>query len=243
METVLPLFKDLLILLAILILLVEIYQKLRRTWLRRIIAQKKKAKGPRKPAVLRPKSEGDCRFCQDDKRKRKPGERELPAAWALRKGKGGPKKKIATSGYFCPNQACEYYGISEEDIHALVGYGKHGAHEVIRDFKCQACGKKFTARRNTILYRLKSHSELIVKILWLLALGVDASELEEVFGVREITIRTWLCRSGMQGKKLNERFMTGLGTDAHAVGRGVWRNQTLSECQRWQSGYVVVDCQ
>jgi hypothetical protein len=51
---------------------------------------------------------------------------------------------------------------------------------------------------------------LIVKVLWLLALGVDASALEEVFGVREITIRTWLCRSGMQGKKLHERFMAEL---------------------------------
>jgi hypothetical protein len=150
---------------------------------------------------------------------------------------------VATGGYFCPNESCVYYGISEEAIHALVGYGTHGSLEVIRDFKCQACGKKFTARRNTILYRLKSQSELIVKILWLLALGVNASALEEVFGVRETTIRTWLCRSGMQGKKLHERFVTELGTDAHAVGRGVWHNQTLSECQRWQSGFAVVDCQ
>lgn len=31
--------------------------------------------------------------------------------------------------------------------------------------------------------------------------------LEEVFSVREITIRTWLCRSGMKGKKLHDRFM------------------------------------
>jgi transposase-like protein len=36
---------------------------------------------------------------------------------------------------------------------------------LIQDFKCQACGKKFTVRRNTILYQLKSHSELIEKIL------------------------------------------------------------------------------
>lgn len=56
----------------------------------------------------------------------------------------------------------------------------------------------------------KSYSGLIEKILWLLALGVDASALKEVFGVREITIRTWLCRSGMHGKKLHERFMAEL---------------------------------
>lgn len=35
----------------------------------------------------------------------------------------------------------------------------------------------------------------------------DASALEEVFGVREITIQNWWCRSGMQGKKLHERFL------------------------------------
>jgi transposase-like protein len=91
-----------------------------------------------------------------------------------------------------------------------VGYGTHGANEVIQDFKCQACGKKFTARKNTILYRLKSHSALIEQIMWLLLLGVDASALEEVFGVREITIRTWLCRSGIQGKKLHERIIAEL---------------------------------
>ena len=66
------------------------------------------------------------------------------------------------------------------------------------------------ARRNTVLYRLKTASDVVVKILWLLSLGVDASALEEVFGVREITIRTWLCRIGMQGRKLHERFMTEL---------------------------------
>jgi transposase-like protein len=51
----------------------------------------------------------------------------------------------------------------------LVGYGTHEANELIQDFKCQACGKKFTARKNTILYRLKNHSALIEQIMWLLA--------------------------------------------------------------------------
>jgi transposase-like protein len=108
-------------------------------------------------------------------------------------------------------------------IHALVGYGKHGIHEEIRDFKCQACGKKFTARRNTVLHRLKSDSGLVEKILRLLALGVDASALEEVFGVREVTIRTWLCRSGMQSKKLHERVVAEL-TLIHVQLDELWAN-------------------
>jgi len=81
---------------------------------------------------------------------------------------------------------------------------------VIRDLKCQACGKKFTIRKHTILYRLKTHSGIVEKIMWLLAVGVDGSALQEVFGVREITIRAWLCRSGMQGRKLHEWMMVEL---------------------------------
>ncbi len=202
--------KELLGILVILVLLFEIYGCLRRYWLRRLLEKRKKEKRTRKPAVLRPKSEKDCRFCREGKGKRTVAKREMPESWQLRKGRGGRKKKIRSAGFFCPNKSCEYYGITEEAILALVGYGTHGTQEVIRDFKCQACGKKFTARRNTILYRLKSHSGLIEKILWLLALGVDASALEEVFGVRDITIRTWLCRSGMQSKKLHERYLTEL---------------------------------
>ena len=156
---------------------------------------------------MKPKSERDCPFCVQEKGQCKSPQPGMPEPWSLRKGPGGPKKRQSTGGYFCPNPACEYFCITDENIHALVGYGSHGKQELIRDLKCQACGKKFTSRRSTILYRLKTHSGLVEKILWLLALGVDASALEEVFGVREITIRTWLCRSGLQGKKLHERFM------------------------------------
>lgn len=60
------------------------------------------------------------------------------------------------------------------------------------------------------MYRLKTPSWIVEKILWLLALGVEISALEEVFGVSEGTIRTWLCRSGKHGRKLHERFMLGL---------------------------------
>ena len=113
--------RNILVFLAILVLLVELYRHLREYWLRRLLEQKKKGKRPRKPAVLRPKSERDCRLCCEEKGKRTEGKREMPVAWQQRKGRGGPKKKIRTEGYFCPNQLCEYYGITDERIHALVG--------------------------------------------------------------------------------------------------------------------------
>jgi hypothetical protein len=162
------LIKDLLGILVILILPVEIFRLVWRYWLPRLLEKKKKDKHPRKPPILRPKSERDCWFCREDQGKWTAAKRELPESWQLRKGRGGPKKKVVTEGYFCPNKACEYYGITEENIHALVGYGTHGAHEVIRGFKFQACGKKFTARRNTVMYSKKSHSGMMEKILLVL---------------------------------------------------------------------------
>ena len=68
--------------------------------------------------------------------------------------------------------------------------------------------------------------------MWLLALGVDASALEEVFGVHEITIRTWLCRSGMQGKKLHERFMAELEL-IHVQLVELWANVKNSGQDMW----------
>jgi IS1 family transposase/transposase-like protein len=223
---------DILILLAILIVLYELYRSLRKLWLHKLLQKKKKAKPPRKPRIFKPKSERDCHFCQEEKGKHPTAIRNLPEPWSNRKGRGGRKKQFSTQDYFCSNPSCDYYLISDGQVHALVANGKHGAHEVIQDLKCQACGKKFTARRNTILYRLKIHSGLVGKILWLLALGVDVSALEEVFGVREITIRTWLCRSGMQGKKLHERFLAELEL-IHVQLDELWANVKNSGQDMW----------
>ena len=76
--------------------------------------------------------------------------------------------------------------------------------------KCQVCGKKFTIRKHTVLYRLQTHSKIIGCSLSLLALGMDVSALQEALEIRESTLRTRLSRSGEHGNKLHERFMIGL---------------------------------
>ena len=43
--------------------------------------------------------------------------------------------------------------------------GHHGKHEWIQDLKCQACGLKFTVRRHTVLYRLKTQSARVAEAL------------------------------------------------------------------------------
>jgi len=224
--------KNLVGIIGILVLIYEIYRWLRKKWIQRILAEKKKGGKPRKPPVMRPKSEQDCPHCLAEKGKEAKGSRGIPGAWSDRKGRGGRRKKNSTEGYFCSNKECEYYKIADERIHALVWDGRHGKHEEIRDLRCQACGKKFTSRKNTILYRLKTHSELVQRVLWLIALGMDASALEEVFGVREITIRAWLSRSGEQGRKLHDRMLVELEL-VHVQLDELWGNLKKNGQEVW----------
>ena len=66
----------------------------------------------------------------------------------------------------------------------------------------------------------------------MLAFGVDASAVEEAVEVRESTIRTWLCRSGMQGKKLHERFMAELKL-VHVQLDELWANVKSGSQDMW----------
>jgi transposase-like protein len=91
----------------------------------------------------------------------------------------------------------------DERVHALVGDDQHGKYEAIQNLRGQACGKKFSVRRDTVLYRLKTHSARVVLGLALLAEGMDVSAIERVTGIREGTLRTWLTRAGMHAEKLH----------------------------------------
>jgi hypothetical protein len=117
---------------------------------------------------------------------------------------------VNTEGYACPNQPCQYYGITESHIHALVGDGKHGHVERIQTFRCQACRTTFTSRRNTPLYRLKTPSQQIAVVLSSLAEGLDPSAAERVFGYRQATITTWLTRAGEHAQTLHQHYFRNL---------------------------------
>ena len=108
---------------------------------------------------------------------------------------------------------CEYYGITDASIHALVGYGRHGKHEAIRDLHCQACGAKVSERWGTPLYRLKTSARRVGEVLAFQrkaahsqAEGLDSSAAERVLGHQEETIRTWVIRSGVHAARVHEHF-------------------------------------
>lgn len=93
-RTVPSLFNDLLILLAILILLIEIYRKLCQPGYDTSFGVRKKPKGLENQLRCGRSSERDCRFCQEDKPKwRLRSVKSQPPGRALRKGKGGRRRK------------------------------------------------------------------------------------------------------------------------------------------------------
>ncbi len=136
--------------------------------------------------------------------------RALVRPWREGKSRRGAPKRVNTEGFACPNQQCAYAGITDAQIHALVGDGKHGQAERIQAFRCQACHTTFTARRHTPLYRLKTPSHQIAMVLSALAEGLDASAAERVFGYRQATITLWLTRAGGHAEIFHERCFRNL---------------------------------
>jgi IS1 family transposase/transposase-like protein len=157
--------------------------------------------------LLKPRTPDDCPACRLASPASSDGEpAPLPVRpWREVKSRRGAPRRVNTEGFACPNRSCPYFGISDAQIHALVGDGKHGRAEKIQTFRCQACHTTFSARRHTPLYRLKTLSHQIAVVLSALAEGLDPSAAERVFGYRQATITSWLSRAGEHAQTLHER--------------------------------------
>jgi hypothetical protein len=162
--------------------------------------------------LLKPRSPLDCPACRLSSTLSSVMEpAPLPVRpWREIKSRRGAPKRMNTQGYACPNHKCPYFGITDADIHALVGDGTHGHAERIQTFRCQACRTTFSARRHTPLYRLKTPSHQVAVVLTTLAEGLDLSAAERVFGYRHATITTWLSRAGQHAETLHERCFCNL---------------------------------
>jgi IS1 family transposase len=130
--------------------------------------------------------------------------------WRERKSRRGAPKRIATHGFACPNRTCDYYRITDAQVHALVGDGSDGKCERIQSLRCQACGTTFSTRRDTPLYRLKTSSSRIAEVLTALAEGLSIAAAARVFGHRHATITTWLTRAGEHSATLHDRLFRNL---------------------------------
>ncbi len=192
------------------------------------------------PRILKPKSENDCSACLSQKACAGivPQAPKQPRPWSEVKNRRGRKKTIPTQGDACPNSDCNYDRVTDANVHALVGFGRHGKQEKIQDLRCQACSTKFTVRRNTVLYRLKTHSKAVALALAFLAEGMDVSALERVMAIGEGTLRTGLARSGQHAEKLHSLRFQNLSF-AHIQLDELWANVRQSSQETW--GWVATE--
>lgn len=177
----------------------------------RLFVQAQKA--ARKRRKWKAKSPADCPACQSGVRLSiRPIRRDVQP-WSEQKSCRGRKKSIRTQGHACPNPDCRYFGVTDEQVHALVGNGKRGKSRHIQTLKCQRCQTSFSSRRNTPLYHLKTHPDRIEICLWLLAEGVDVSVLVRFTGHVDATLTRWLTRAGVHGEYLHTLLFVQLNLD------------------------------
>jgi IS1 family transposase len=168
--------------------------------------------GSGRPRCWHPRTPDDCPCCRlaVPDRGRRASEAPSVRPWGEVKSRRGAPKRRPTAGYACPTSTCPYFGIADDGIHALIAYGSHGKRERIPDLCCQACGTKFSARRGTALYRLKTPSTRVGEVLSALAEGLDVGAAGRVFGYREATIMGWLTRASQQAERLHDVLLRDL---------------------------------
>ena len=129
------------------------------------------------PRPLKPRTPQDCPACGRPHPApligniRKPG--VLP--WPERKSTRGKPKTLCTAGYACPRPECDYFGNTDSTFHAVVGDGKRGA-DGIQGLCCQACGQRFSSRRGTALYRLRTPAAHVALVLLAVNLGLTLAD-------------------------------------------------------------------
>jgi transposase-like protein/IS1 family transposase len=157
-----------------------------------------------------PKSEQACPACRAWLQVTLGRARQAVTPYSRHKQKRGAPKRLSSEGLACPCRECQYFGITSEAIHALVGYGKIGKHTLIQRWRCQACGATFSCRRGTLLYYLKSDPAQVELVLWFLAEGVDVSVMVRYTGRSQATVTRWLHRAGQQSARWHQVLFQGL---------------------------------
>lgn len=110
----------------------------------------------------------------------------------------------------CPNQQC----------HAS---GKSGGRNIVihsqREYryKCTCCGKTFSARKGTAVYRVKKPVDLVVVVVTLLAYGCPLPAIVAAFGLDERTVSAWLRRAGGHSQAVHQHLVGHLQLDLGQV--------------------------
>lgn len=110
---------------------------------------------------------------------------------------------------FCPNDACPSRGCTEQ--------GNIIVHDSLKNrYKCKTCGKTFSARQGTPLYRLQTDEKTLLLVLALLAYGCPIPAIVFAFGLDERTVRRWLSKAGAHCQQMHQHRVS---DQPHALGQ------------------------
>lgn len=98
---------------------------------------------------------------------------------------------------FCPNSACPARGQVGQDN--IVVHSRKGQR-----YTCKQCGKTFSARTGTAVYRVHKPLAMVVQVLTLLAYGCPVQAIVMAFGLDERTVSSWHQRAGQHGERMHE---------------------------------------
>src|SRR5439155_9872310 len=74
-------------------------------------------------------------------------------------------------------------------------------------FLCTACHKTFSATKGTALYRLRTATATVTRVVTLLAHGCPPHAIVAAFGFDERTVASWMARGGVQGQAVQEHLV------------------------------------
>jgi transposase-like protein len=115
------------------------------------------------------------------------------------------KGEIDTTRFFCPNKTCRNYGrVGPDNQIVRAGYYGNGENKTLM-LKCNVCEKRFSIRRGTPLFNLKTDEETFYRTIACLAEGNGLRATARMMGLDKDTVRRWLERVYQYAKKMSRK--------------------------------------
>jgi hypothetical protein len=107
----------------------------------------------------------------------------------------------------CPHRDCDYAGIGDSTVHAMVGDGHRGVTDDLPYWRWLCCQRRFSSRLGTPLYHLKTPPSRVAEAMTACAEGVDVSAAHRIFGHDERTRSDWWKKDGRPAERLQEQLL------------------------------------
>ena len=122
-------------LLCLLLILVQLLQFFGQKRQQNLLRAKQSASKTPKHQIMRPKTEKDCPHCRAAVAygpATVSSCNHSPIPWRQVKSTRGEKQTLRTQNYFCSNEVCAYYLITDQNIHAWWGMASTANMKIFR---------------------------------------------------------------------------------------------------------------